>query len=73
MNDGEGFVHGNCKHPHLFFGSGGFLVICAVCSTIWKASTADFVKTDLDDNDVRLDTTVKPKTKKQLEDSPIQG
>jgi len=63
MKDGEGFVNGPCNHQHLFFGSGGFLVLCAVCSTVWKATTADFIKTDLGENDVRMATDTKPRLK----------
>jgi len=73
MPDGEGFVSGGCKHTHLFFGSGGFLVLCTSCSTIWKASSPDFIRTDLNEDDLRIDPRVEDNPKSQLEDSPSSG
>ena len=53
--DGEGFVDGPCKHPILFFGSGGFLVICPICSTQWQLIGTEFTELDLDEKDKRVD------------------
>jgi len=53
--DGEGFVQGPCKHPVLFFGSGGFLVICSVCSTQWNLTDKEFTELDLGEADKRVD------------------
>jgi len=55
VHDGEGFVDGPCKHPVLFFGAGGFLVICPVCSTQWQMAGTEFFEMDLGEEDRRVD------------------
>ncbi len=49
--DGEGFVQGPCKHPILFFGGGGYLVICSICSTQWQMVGNNFAEIDLNEDD----------------------
>jgi len=58
--DGEGFVPGPCKHPVLFFGAGGFTVICSVCSTQWNLTAKEFVELDLGEDDKRVDPNIPP-------------
>jgi len=44
VEDSTGFVVSpvGCKHRVLFFGSGGYLVICSECSQIWEAKTVEY-------------------------------
>jgi len=71
VEDMTGFAvsESGCRHPHLFFGSGGYYVICSVCSFVWVAK--DPMKdapdpnlasrmTGLTKNDVRLDPNANP-------------
>ena len=37
VEDMTGFIDGPCKHPVLFFSSGGFYVICSNCSQMWES------------------------------------
>lgn len=55
-----------CKHQVLFFGSGGYCIICANCSCMWVAKDTmsdepdrNFKRADLTDKDVRVDPKVK--------------
>lgn len=64
VEDMTGFsITGPCRHPILFFGSGGYYVICSNCSQMWVAKTpdldaaaADFVQDPaIQDGDRRVD------------------
>jgi len=63
-----------CRHPVLFFGSGGYYVICSVCSYMWVAKDPisdapdpNFASrmTGLSDKDKRFDPDV------PLDDLPL--
>lgn len=44
VEDSTGFTVSpiGCKHRVLFFGSGGYLVICSECSQIWEAKKIEY-------------------------------
>ena len=58
-----------CRHKVLFFGSGGYYLICTQCSAMWVAKDPmsddpdrNYARTDLTSQDFRVDpkATVKP-------------
>ncbi len=55
VEDMTGFIDGPCKHPVLFFSSGGFYVICSNCSQMWRATTVDAPVLDPDPGGKRVD------------------
>jgi hypothetical protein len=55
----------SCQHHNLFFGSGGYCIICAECSCMWLAfdPTANkpdinFKRSDLTNKDVRVNPNI---------------
>jgi len=58
-----------CKHQTLFFGSGGYYIICAECSYMWVAKdpmsqmdepAKDFQRLELTNKDIRIDPQLDP-------------
>lgn len=45
-----------CDHPRLFFGAGGYRIICSSCGTTWAAEGEFQGKKSLNENDVRVTT-----------------
>jgi len=58
----EILIKSRCRHKTLFFGSGGYYLICAECSAMWVAKDPmndepdkNFERINLNNKDVRID------------------
>ena len=56
VEDITGFViNVQCRHPILFFGSGGRVVICSNCSMMWESTKPEAIEINLSELDKRID------------------